>query len=83
MASAAIRSVMESYIQTKSVVKEDLIIVAGKGLRSKGAPVLMNAVRRTLQLEYGIQGRLDEFNAGRIVVDSATLRRYVAQKSWL
>jgi DNA-nicking Smr family endonuclease len=85
MASAAIRSVMESYLRMKSPnqIAEDLIIITGKGLRSVNEPVLRSAIQRLLQRDYGIRGKIDAANEGRIIVDVETLKYLVSSQSWV
>jgi pentatricopeptide repeat domain-containing protein 1 len=84
LASAAVRSVMDSYLHKKSPkdITEDLVIITGKGLRSSSQPVLMGTVVRLLEGRYGVKGRIDDSNKGRLILDVETLHHFLTTKSW-
>jgi pentatricopeptide repeat protein len=84
LASAAVRSVMDSYLRKKSPedITEDLVIITGKGLRSSDRPVLMRTVVGLLEGRYGVKGRVDNSNKGRLVLDVKTLQQFLTTKSW-
>jgi DNA-nicking Smr family endonuclease len=83
MARAAVRSHFESMLMNaRAIIADDLIIIVGKGLRSTEEPVLMPAVLMLLELEYGIQAKVQADNRGRLVVEADTLRAFVTTKSW-
>ena len=68
MARAAIRSHLEMLHRNNQFPpKERWIIIVGKGLRSEEEPVLASAVLSALS-EFSLQGRQDEINPGRIIV---------------
>lgn len=83
MARAAVRSHFETMLMNaRPIIVDDLIIIVGKGLRSTEEPVLMPAVQKLLEHEYGIQAKFQANNRGRLVVDVDTLRAFVTTKSW-
>ena len=84
MANAAVRSVMESLLSEEPAhdVREDLVIIVGKGKGSEGKQVLLPAVRKLLEEDYGIVGSVDTTNAGRFVVSSGSLQSYVERHQW-
>ena len=84
MANAAVRSVMESLLSVEPAhdVREDLVIIVGKGKGSEGKQVLLPVVRQLLEEDYGIVGSVDATNAGRFVVPSGSLQSYVEKHQW-
>lgn len=87
MARAAIRSHMESLLSKKGsdspqLTAQDLTIIVGKGLRSEEVPVLKKAVYSLLESEFGITALVDDQNAGRLLIPTESLRRFVATRSW-
>jgi DNA-nicking Smr family endonuclease len=85
MAKAAIRSTMDSYLERKNPEyspSKDLVIITGKGLNSVNDPVLKGTVLRILTRDYGVEGKVEESNQGRIVVDVQALLEFVGSKSW-
>jgi pentatricopeptide repeat domain-containing protein 1 len=83
MARAAVRSHFENMLMNaRPIIADDLIIIVGKGLRSTEEPVLMPAVQKLLEHEYGIEAKLQANNRGRLVVEADALRAFVTTKSW-
>ena len=84
MAKAAVRSHVESLLEKGKPPEGDWTIIVGKGLRSGAAgPVLKHAVQELLTTAYGITGlRLDNHNAGRLVVPQQDLAKFVKRRSW-
>lgn len=85
MAKAAVRSTMESYLRKKrnsESLKADLVIITGKGKHSANNPILQSTTLKILQKEFGVDGRVDDSNEGRIIVDLEVLRSFVSSKSW-
>lgn len=84
MASACVRSVIESLVEKKSAAEldGDIVIITGKGNRSEGGPVLSRVVFNLLQNEYRIQGKIDDLNEGRIILGTETLRSFLERVSW-
>lgn len=84
MTNAAIRSVMESLLDSTPVhdITQNLVIIVGKGKGSKDEPVLLPTVQNLLQQEYLVPWQLDATNAGRIIISSEALRSFVKAKQW-
>lgn len=84
MAKAAVRTYMDGNLirSQTSHVKEDLLIIPGKGIHSEMKPVLRQAVIEVLSEEYGVKAVIDESNRGRIVVSAQELERYIAKVRW-
>lgn len=84
MAKAAVRSVMESLLSEEPAhdVREELVIIVGKGKGSEGKQVLLPSVQKLLEQDYGIVGNVDATNAGRFVVSSESLQSYVEKHQW-
>jgi DNA-nicking Smr family endonuclease len=82
MAASAVRSVMESYLRMQSIddITTDLVIITGKGLRSASQPVLLGAVQKFLEREYGVNGKVDDSNEGRLILDAMSLRQFVCRR---
>lgn len=89
MASAAIRSCMDSFLfrKTNHITKEglekDLVIITGKGLNTvnNAGPVLQRATLDLLEKEYGLLGAVKDSNTGRVVVDIDMLKEFVYSRS--
>ena len=86
MASSAVRSYLDSFLARGSKFPlsklDDLVIIVGKGLRSFEEPVLLPTLRGVLSQEYGIDGKVDTENRGRIVIAAETLRALIVDRSW-
>jgi hypothetical protein len=60
-------------------VKEDLVIVVGKGNHSvDNIPVLRPIVEELLQREFGIRAEVGEDNTGRLLVDPKSMKDFIA-----
>jgi hypothetical protein len=81
MAKAAVRCTIDSYLNKKNT-SGDLVTITGKGLSSVNDPILQGTTLDILEREYGVNGRVDDSNQGRIVVDLEILRVFVSSKSW-
>ncbi|KAG7362725.1 PPR: pentatricopeptide repeat domain containing protein [Nitzschia inconspicua] len=84
MTKAALRHVIDTWLDesdTTGGLHSELVIVTGKGLNSASEPVLRKTVTDLLQ-EYGIEGKVDETNAGRVIVDVRNLLECFDSRSW-
>jgi pentatricopeptide repeat protein len=84
MTRVALRNVLDVWLDESDEtggLNAELVIITGKGLNSAAEPVLRNTVLEVLQ-EYGIEGKVDERNSGRVVVDIKNLLECFESKSW-
>lgn len=82
LARAAVRSYLENLLCGKRAVTDDVVIVVGKGLRSRNDPVLRTAVTKMLLEDYGIRATDVETNAGRLKITKDDLQMLVAKRRW-
>jgi len=84
MANASVRSVMESLLSSEPAhdINQELVIIVGKGKGSEDKRVLLPAVQKLLEQDYGIIGNVDSTNAGRFVISPDTLKLYVERHAW-
>lgn len=86
MANAAVRSVLESLLdgtkRSEHDVREDLVIIVGKGKRSEFEPVLLPAVLELIEKEYNISGIVDSENSGRLILEASRLQKLQELRKW-
>lgn len=85
MANSAIRSVMDSLLDSKPHhdIKNDLVIIVGKGKGSENnKSVMLPTTQKLLKSNYGIDVDVDVHNTGRVIVKSEILSNFVATKKW-
>ena len=82
LARAAVRSYLESLLSRQRTATDDVIIVVGKGLRSRSDPVLRTAVTTMLLEDYSIRAADVESNAGRLKINKNDLEMLIATRGW-
>jgi pentatricopeptide repeat protein len=85
MAFAAVRQVMDTWCDENDDsgggISGDLHIITGKGIHSRGEPVLQKVAIGVLK-EYNVDCRADASNPGRVVVGYQDLLECFSSKSW-
>ena len=81
MAKIAVRVFMESLLSSESF-DTDAVFIVGKGKRSDEKPVVMPAIIRLLEDEFGVSATIDGQNSGRVRITNTTIANLFEKKRW-